>query len=395
MLPSNKIADHLHNVIMRIMGFSFPPDKWLYTDWSFSTAEQVENASKMFISRDSENILVWQTRSARKNREAWVESLKDTASLVVNEAQNTDATSLREKFKIERTVPTTLPSLGDFVLTKVNHGFWEQLFLITHDGYNPHITRPTALRGYRAAYLDSYFLDAFMSLCRDQTSTNESCLAIDGMIFGVSFSSGDQWHEKLLATLHKLDAEKQRIVRGVYAGLSVFLSGFPTAHQACFYDGAYAKQFLLDGSLSGLLEEVSSKADHVVFVVPSHLSGIHFTNLPLDRQTVLHVSGRVVHQAWPVTLAGVANPILMRLAAGEQVAVVVQAAVFSALLPLYLLQAKKKLGLTGRLSFLDLGQALDVLTPETGSIWIKRQESRLSPETNAIPLALKGVLKNA
>jgi len=99
--------------------------------------------------------------------------------------------------------------------------------------------------------------------------------------------------------------------------------------------------------------------------------------------------GRHVHHAWPLMLAGVAVPLLARLAAGEHVAVIVQAAVFSALLPLYLLQAKEDLRLPGRLSFVDLGQALDVMTPETGSIWIRKNHGVVS-NAFTLPLSLKG-----
>ena len=52
------------------------------------------------------------------------------------------------------------------------------------------------------------------------------------------------------------------------------------------------------------------------------------------------------------------------------------------------MQAKAALGLSGRLSFIDLGQALDVLTPETGSIWIKKQRFDSLVNANKIPLMI-------
>ena len=384
----SEIDYHLHQTLKRVLGFEMPAPSLLKANWTAVAADVVEKAAAHYVNRERLDLMAWETRIARHSRAAWLDHLADAAAEAQRLAGLMDSSRIYDCFKVDRVAPTTLPRAGDFVLTKINHGFWEQIFLITYDGYDPFLTRPTAKRGYSQYYLESRFLDAMVILGRDQVTIADDMRSFPGINLGISFSSGDYWHDDLMARIPRLDAEKLRVLHGAEAGLSVFLSQMPAARRTHFLDGAYAKQGLIDGTLARLLASFSDEVDHLAFVVPGHLSRLRLIGLPPDRQEVLHVSERLVHQAWPIMLAGVARPLLARLAAGEHVGVIVQAAVFSALLPLYLVQAKAALGLSGRLSFIDLGQALDVLTPETGSIWIKKQRFDSLVNANKIPLMI-------
>lgn len=383
-----RIEDHLHETLQRVLGFDFPAPALLGADWKGVAPDGVEKAASLYVNRDSREIMAWETRAARANRLQWLDHLADVASIACSDAQATNPEMIAGRFIINRLLPTVLPDTGDLILTKINHGFWEQLLLICNDGYDPLVTRPTARRGYSESYLDSRFLDALVILGRSQAKEYEGVLSFAGIDLGISFGSGDFWHGDLIARFAKLDAEMLRIIRGVHGGLSLFMSQMPEALRARFVDGAFAKKGLTDGSLASLLDSFSARVDHLAFVVPGHLAGIRLLRLAPERQQVLHVSGRIVHQAWPLMLAGVARPLLARLARGEHVGVIVQAAVFSALLPFYLVRAKADLGLPGQLSFLDLGQALDVLTPETGSTWIKKRSSDFGDDAGGLPLAI-------
>ena len=69
---------------------------------------------------------------------------------------------------------------------------------------------------------------------------------------------------------------------------------------------------------------------------------------------------------------------------GETITVLVQAAVFSALLALYLHNIKRDLDLPGRLYYYDLGQALDLVSPDVGGWWV--QKSRAASEAGDLSL---------
>lgn len=385
---SSNIVENLHHQISKAIGFDFPATPWLKWDWTNETSENIEKVSQAFSNRDIFDLLVWETKAAAKSRTEWLASLSDVAAKSAAFLHTASPSDIQKRTRITKHNPTSLPPEGDTVLMKVNHGFWEQVFLIAHDGYDPIITRPTAKRGFQNSYLESRFLDAIVGFTHPHVCVEGNILRFDGIQFGFSYNAGDLWNHELSARASNIDPNALRIMRGTAAGLEIFLSNFPDCSVIDFVDGAYAKQALIDGTLKQLLQDISSKVDHAAFVVPGHLAGLRFDTLAADRQSRLHVSGRLVHQAWPLALAGVGNPILQRLAAGEHVAVIVQAAVFSAMLAEYLLSAKRDLGLSGRLSLIDLGQALDILTPQTGNIWIKRVYPNLDVDLARLPLSV-------
>lgn len=383
------IDDHLYETISRVYGFSFPEMSFLKANFEGRAPEEVEKYAQNFKLVVGKEILAWETQVARKNRLEWLEGLTAIAAVAAEDPVNLDVSCIDARLVIRRFSPCALPNTGDFVLSKINHGFWEKIFSILHDGYLQKLMRPMSRQGIAEAHLNSRFLDAFFTLSRDKSHVQGANLEFKGLDLGISFSSGDIWHDELMSRASKLDEDTLRIIRGVKAGLSIFLSQFSSVARAHFCDGAFAKQGLRNGTLNELLESFTNQVDHLAFVVPGHLEGVRLAGLSLERQQVLYVSGKFVHQSWPLMLAGIARPILARLAAGEHVGIIIQAAVFSALLPIYLVQAKSALGLPGRLTFLDLGQALDVVAPETGKTWIQKQRSSLAIDMELFPISLQ------
>jgi hypothetical protein len=64
------------------------------------------------------------------------------------------------------------------------------------------------------------------------------------------------------------------------------------------------------------------------------------------------------------------------LAADGRVLVITQSAVFSALLGFFLAHARRQLPLPGTvLRYFDLGQTLDVAAPESGGMWVRRNQA--------------------
>lgn len=388
MIKFSEIVDHLHLQIVKALGFDFPAYRWLEYDWSSNSAEDVEKFSKRYSAQGVNDLLAWETKSVAQSRNDWLTVMGNVACKSAASLRSSSPTDIQKRTNISQYKPASLPADGDTVLIKVNHGFWEQLFLIINESYDPVIMRPTSKLGYRKTYLDSRFLDAFVSLSRQHVQMNNNSLQFGQIKFGFSYNSGDFWNHELSEKVINENVQMLKVMRGSAAGLEIFLSNFFEYSTVNLVDGAYAKQGLFDGTLAQLLEDISIKSDHAFFVVPGHLSSLHFKSMNPKCQTILHVSQRLVHEAWPLALAGIGNPILQRVASGEHVAVIVQAAVFSAMLAEYLLTAKKNLQLTGRISFIDLGQALDVLTPETGSIWIKRVSQKLDVDISQLPLSI-------
>ena len=387
----SNIIENLHSRLIEAFGFNFPATRWLKYDWANKSASDVENFSKHFAAIEINELLAWETKSASLSRSNWLDRMKSVACSNAANLHSSTASDIKKLTSISQYMPTSLTTCSeDTVLIKINHGFWEQIYLIINDGYDPIIMRPTAKLGYQESYLNSRFLDALLFFSRKHASVENSILKFNLIDFGFSYNNGDFWNNEISEVMTTKNPLWLKIMRGSAAGLKIFFSNFPNHSIVEFIDGAYAKQGLFDGKLFKLMSDIGEKADHIFFVVPGHLSNLRYTSIDSECQTVLHVSNNLVHESWPVALAGVGTPILERVASGEHVAVIVQAAVFSVLLAEYLLDAKKQLGLNGRITFLDVGQALDIMAPDTGSIWIKKASTskRLNIDFSQIPLSI-------
>jgi len=196
---SSNIVENLHHQISKAIGFDFPATPWLKWDWTNETPENIERVSQAFSNRDIFDILVWETKAAARSRTEWLASLSDVAAKSADFLHSASPSDIQRRTRVTKNNPTSLPPEGDTVLMKVNHGFWEQVFLIAHDGYDPIITRPTAKRGFQNSYLESRFLDAIVGFARPHVRLEGSILSFDGIQFGFSYNAGDLWNHELSA----------------------------------------------------------------------------------------------------------------------------------------------------------------------------------------------------
>ena len=374
MLPSktSRIDDYIYTSIRELLGFEFPRYEWLWSSWTDLPAKEVEQQTHVFVTRHFHELMAWETRCCNIDRLENFEELRRKATSVINKASQLTSCMIKDKYSISQHIPQPNCTGHSLMLSKINHGFWEQFILVFSDGYMPEVIRPTAKRGYKRCYIDSLFADALRELTSRRI--DKGYLSHDGIFagFGISFTAGDLWHSEFINRFSRLDEKSLIVARGAYAGLELFFGNVTSASSYSFIDGAYAKKSVMSGEIDRLIESLCRTTDCAFIVAPGHLANAKIGCLSEEKQKLIHVSSRQVHEGWPITLAGVSRPILSALSEGKDVVVLVQAAVFSALLPLFLLEAKENLNLSGNLSYIDLGQAMDAVNPECGKAWVKR-----------------------
>ena len=352
-------------------GYKIPAPKFLATDWTALPAKTVESDSNHFQVAGLFDIRAWATKRSDAADAARWDQQQTWAAEIAEEARSLTPETIQAQFKITRTRYDEDDFASDIWNCKINHGYWEQHFMLHSDGYDEELMRPTARRGFHDSYYTSRFEQALLESVRRVSAVEDGALRFSGMEFGFAFHSGGWWHDDWMNQSNwQRNPHFAKVAKGTYAGGRLFFRELAGDHPVVLADGAFPKQTLLTGELVDVTRAMADRSDTVVFCVPPHLEKARLKDVEQAKQTTLLVSGRFVHHAWAPTLAGVAKPLLERLARGETVTILVQAGVFSALLACYLKAAKAALNLPGRTYYLDLGQAIDVVTPDTGGNWI-------------------------
>ena len=157
-----------------------------------------ENFSKHFAAIEINELLAWETKSASLSRSNWLDRMKSVACSNAANLHSSTASDIKKLTSISQYMPTSLTTCSeDTVLIKINHGFWEQIYLIINDGYDPIIMRPTAKLGYQESYLNSRFLDALLFFSRKHASVENSILKFNLIDFGFSYNNGDFWNNEI------------------------------------------------------------------------------------------------------------------------------------------------------------------------------------------------------
>ena len=277
-----------------------------------------------------------------------------------------------DHFNIKSIDLDKIASADDFIFVKINHGFWEQICALYSDQVDPKRMRITDLARYRPMYVDSRFVAPLACLIKRTSRCAEGILSFQNSTFGFSLGNGTFDHQEIMRSFHKQRPRAQRVSSGAAVGAVGFFNALFPGTRLHVHDGCFPKMGLETGLLRDAIDVCDQTADCVIFVVPPHLHDIRLSQSSLP-QEVLCVSGTIVHQSWIATLYAVSLPILRRLAGGDNLLVFTQSGVFSALLGLFLADAKTTLGpRAGRLSFFDLGQVLDVANPVVSGPWLRR-----------------------
>lgn len=259
---------------------------------------------------------------------------------------------------------------GDVIYIKINHGFWEQIYAIFGQR-DPGRMRIADTSGFTRQYVESGFHDALRRalepLALETPERWRSC----GLHLAVSLGNGGRSHAALLRDFDSRDEARKRVAVGAAIGVAGWWqASFPGA-ALMFDDGCLPKTSLMSGELTRILAWACESSDQVIFVVPPHLKAVRLAQCTLPQRTVI-VPGATVHESWVPCLYETSGHILHEVSAGRRVLVLAQCAVFSALLGAFLAHAKRVLSPgRGVLRFLDLGQALDAATPDSGGLWLR------------------------
>lgn len=325
-------------------------------DWPAATARLVGVAGAGY----------WRQRTDREAR--LMAELAATAPLV-------DPTSLAS-FAADRISIEPVPcqmALADLdsCYVKINHGFWEQLYAIFAPP-DPARMRVTDLARFRNQYVASGFIDALASVLRSVADPAGPRLEFPGVDLAVSLASGNHDHADVLAGFAARAPARQKIVMGAAIGLVAWWETLFPGRRVTFLDGSFPKRGLATGVLRETLAAAANRSERIVFVVPPHLAGLQFVDATIPQETVL-VPATTVHESWAACLEATARHVLGRLAEHGHLLVITQSAVFATLLGCFLVAAKRRLLPTAsRLAYFDLGQVLDVASPETGGNWSRR-----------------------
>ena len=270
---------------------------------------------------------------------------------------------------------------------KVNHGFWEQVLAAGWPRRPKNIGRPVSPKHYNRIYFDTCFVDALLNSMRDSAKITNGTLAFEPIDFGVSLNNGLLSHREILDNFAELTDEDRVVGRGAMVGMLSFLECGFGASAGSFIDGGFAKRSFLSGELASWAETVPNNFDHVVYVVPPHLGKITLLDEGKIAQTVYQISGRKLLLSWLPTLYLLARGIYEKLETGEKLVVVTQSAVFSALLGCFVHQIARTFDkATPPVSFLDLGQVLDMANPDAAASWVKVYQ----PDQSLSPFRMRG-----
>lgn len=372
--------DHyLHEFLQRVLNARFPfiqlarpEDRALNSDPA--------NGPYLHRTQQIERFLFgWVPKSAMKLRERRLEELATVGEALLDEQKTAGLTHQTDRFDITYSCPTRSDLDADFIQVKINHGFWEQLYVVLFDGYDAETMRVENKAGYAAFYLEHFFYDALRTAMQDFGKVEDGTVSFPGVRFGFSFASGDDPHADVMRAVAANDAIRALMASGAAIGCSLMLQDAFGCKKARFDDGCFPKVGLDNGDLEAALKLSASFADEILFVVPPHLSGITYAGAPAQKQKIQLVSGAVIHQAWMLHLHLCGERIYNELKSGRSLTIITQSAVFSALLGLFLKKMKDDLNLSGRLHYFDLGQVLDTASPEAGGHWIKFRKGKASP----------------
>ena len=324
-------------------------------DWPAETARLVAAAGPGY----------WRRRQDRETRLA--AELAAVAPLVTAESLPAFAVE-----RLDIAAPPDFTSLGDSDLgyVKINHGLWEHIYWM-FGAEDFERMRALDFSWLPARYVETGFLDGLATAIGRVTAPAGSALRFQGLHFGVSLASGTHDHPEVLRGFAARTPEQKRIVMGAAIGLTAWWQMLFPGLRPAFSDGSFPKRGLATGELRTTLAWAAARSDLVLFVVPPHLAAIRLADVSTPQETVL-VPQKTIHESWAACLHATAGQILGRLAAHGRVLVITQSAVFSALLGLFLADAKRRLlPAASRLAYFDLGQVLDIATPEVGGHWVR------------------------
>jgi hypothetical protein len=297
----------------------------------------------------------------------------ELVSSVALGASEINPRQLAREFRIESASIENLRWGETRVFAKINHGFWEKLFVAVSTRSKLLPIRPELKASgprFQKLLLYSGFLGSFsasLALAREA-----GLFEAGGAAFGISFNNGDFWQTEW-TQIWPRSARDAAVTRGSYAGLKLVHALFPESMPSIFADGAEPKKLLLNGTLRPKIEQLRENSDRTIFFVPPHLGGVSLKEPGSTKQEVHIWHPTEAAASWQEIVKGPADRVLNLLKSGNRVLVLAQGGPAAAFLGIYLAWAANYHDYVGELIFIDCGQALDSADPSpSNGFWLKK-----------------------
>ena len=297
---------------------------------------------------------------------------------IVNEVSRT--------FAIEHLDLLSVFDATGFVSIKINHAYWEELTVLGFEAAGIPCIRGVHRDNLNTRCRFDHLL--ITSLRKQQEHAAKQgfepgSFATPHFSLGVSFGNGDH------LTSHYLSIPIGPIHKGAAIGCLGFMQQIFSAKNYRLADGSAAKSLIWKQQCDEFFSRIVAHSDVVVFIVPSHLRGIHIRGWQGPKTTIV-IPSLYVQVLWPSVIAVVAGKLAAIFSESRRVNILVQAGVMSATLGI-MVDLMRNTYPDTQIRYFDLGQVLDVATYPTNPIgtWIGQPWVReILERTAAFPISV-------
>ena len=250
--------------------------------------------------------------------------------------------------------------------TKINHRYWELLFLSLQG--RPSFSNTSRLpaneftaNGFTKALRDLFFLTL-------NISTNQLVVLPTGVSLRIgSRSIYDDFNAILeQSTKYPIDISKRYAISGLDAFTSELSNSVKS--RIGLSDTFDFYNLYISGQIQKIILERASSASNVVIIKDRSQRNPCLIGISPSKHTYLYVPSRDVNYDWMHSLSYVSNYLLRELRLGKSLVVLVRAGVFSALLGKYIALQCHLLSIKSSILFIDMGNLLEPSDQKLGAV---------------------------
>ncbi len=251
-----------------------------------------------------------------------------------------------------------------YSFSKINHGYWEQIALISSIRLEVEYFRPLVAKSWHGGFHD--LLLHLLTNSPAWKGAPPGLYAHEDSSVAIGFGNGDR-----LSNRESVGAFFSPATRGALVGYNIYARHVIGASNLTFVDASFPKRLVWDGNFQEFLDLATLSSDMVLFVVPSHLSGIRLKSCDAP-QTSIGIPPRRIYDHYCVVLPYLIGRILRHLRTVSSITIFCQGAAMSAALGIIVDVLRTRMP-EKRIRYYDLGQALDIaMSPNTQfSPWLR------------------------